>query len=294
MDFPLSASTTPKRTRRIAIFSASLATPQTTTFYTSTYKLAGNGVVESYEKVDRPEGNIAILRVRFGVVDADSGKSIVGEVYVHHIIGIAYPSYMFVCPDSGDYRWFAGAGNGSLSSSHPLPPGFAMVDGADSAWILVFRIENELDANINMKLMYTITYDNDVENYTTVFPLTFTLPNCDSATWNITGDSGNATVVTKSWNVTAPFTGVIILAAGHLHNGGMGLLLNDDTTNTVICKSLPTYDNGDPATGHITSMTACYNEIQVFQGDHLTLEAWYDNSIAREGVMGIMMAYIFT
>jgi len=77
-------------------FSAALATPESSTFFTSTYKLDANGVVESYEKVDRPEGNIAILQVRFGVVDADTGKSIVGKVYVHHIIGIAYPSYMFM------------------------------------------------------------------------------------------------------------------------------------------------------------------------------------------------------
>jgi hypothetical protein len=67
----------------------------------------------------------------------------------------------------------------------------------------------------------------------------------------------------------------IIWARGHLHSGGVKMVLYNNpkgrVENNVICTSLPKYD----ATGIITEMSLC-PEMAVKEGDTLIVESYYD------------------
>jgi len=261
------------------------------TFTTKPYFLAANGMIDSYQKVQRPPGIIAITSINFDVLDLE-GNSVLSSIYLHHIVLDEIPSYSFMCPKS-NARGLAGVGNATTPMK--LPSGYAMIIGSEpiSSWYLIFDVINELDMDMNVTMAYYITYDTDITGYQNVIPLSFNVLGCDHGVeFNVTGNGGPNSVATQSATVTAPFTGMMLLFIGHLHNGGIALAATDVTTGNVLCKTIPTYDNNDPATGNIVLQSECNDVVEVFVGDQIVVEAWYDNSIPRIGVMGLMISWV--
>ncbi|KAK7331287.1 hypothetical protein VNO77_25508 [Canavalia gladiata] len=86
--------------------------------------------------------------------------------------------------------------------------------------------------------------------------------------------------------------GYVIYGVGHQHVGAVGSTLFGQD-GRVICSSLPIYGNGTEAgneKGYVVGMSTCYpppGSVKIMDGENLTLEVSYSNSILHSGVMGL-------
>jgi len=261
----------------------------TTSYSSSSYFLPASGEINEWFQVQRPIGNIAITSVSFDVTDASTGNSIYGQIYLHHIVIESAPQHMFFCPDWTP-RWIFATGNASTPLNYP--GNYALIEGSQSTWFIGFDVLNMKSQGRWIVVEYTVTYDTNTNAYKNVVPVVFNVPGCANTQYNIPGNGGRGSIIKNSMIVSAPFTGTFIFSLGHLHNGGFAVSASDITTGTTICKSMPVYDNNDYTTGHILVQGECTNPVQVFQGDQLEIDAYYDNSKPRYGVMGIILAYM--
>jgi hypothetical protein len=96
------------------------------------------------------------------------------------------------------------------------------------------------------------------------------------------------------WSWTSTLTGRIVAAGGHVHAGGIGLTLDNATTNQRICGSSAAYGSGAMA-GHVTSMSTCsWDSLGALRsGDKLTLTSLYDSPEPQNDVMGIMLIAVY-
>ncbi|XP_045805134.1 uncharacterized protein LOC123898266 [Trifolium pratense] len=85
--------------------------------------------------------------------------------------------------------------------------------------------------------------------------------------------------------------GYVIYSVGHQHVGAIRSTLYGQD-GRVICNSFPKYGTGMEAgneKGYVVGMSTCYpkpGSVKLFDGEILTVEALYNNSIERTGVMG--------
>ncbi|XP_058765695.1 uncharacterized protein LOC131639211 [Vicia villosa] len=86
--------------------------------------------------------------------------------------------------------------------------------------------------------------------------------------------------------------GYFVYGVGHMHTGSIGTSLYGKD-GKVICSSIPIYGNSSEAgneKGYVVGMSTCYPQIgsiKILDGETLTLEAKYNNSIRHSGVMGL-------
>ncbi|MBI5310472.1 MAG: hypothetical protein HZB14_05535 [Actinobacteria bacterium] len=112
----------------------------------------------------------------------------------------------------------------------------------------------------------------------------------------------------QTYDATAPVTGALVGAAGHLHDHSLNLQVENVNRGGDLCVSLPGFgesagfiDTSLP-TGRkrISSMSACAGSPAgwMTQGDTLRMHARYyagpEHSHAVEGAMGIMLGYVDT
>ena len=116
--------------------------------------------------------------------------------------------------------------------------------------------------------------------------------------FDVPGTGGPGSTVARSVDVTLPMGGRIVAAGAHMHGGGTGLELSDQTCGTTLFRSLPTWGRvwprpilheGGPS--HMSTFTTEAG-IPVQAGDTLRLTATYDDSLPHTRVMGIMLAYL--
>jgi hypothetical protein len=105
---------------------------------------------------------------------------------------------------------------------------------------------------------------------------------------------------TLAW--TSPVTGRIVWGLGHVHPGGMGVVLTNETTGERICASRAGYGTARHAGGHpdpmaslVRSMSTCsWDSLgTVRKGDRLTVTSLYDAPTEVRGAMGIMSIAVY-
>ncbi|XP_045805131.1 uncharacterized protein LOC123898264 [Trifolium pratense] len=95
----------------------------------------------------------------------------------------------------------------------------------------------------------------------------------------------------KRASVPINTAGYIVYGVAHQHVGAIRSTLYGQD-GRVICNSFPTYGTGMEAgneKGFVVGMSACYpkpGSVKLFDGEILTAEALYNNSIEHTGVMG--------
>jgi hypothetical protein len=96
------------------------------------------------------------------------------------------------------------------------------------------------------------------------------------------------------WSWMSTLTGRIVAAGGHVHAGGMGLTLDNATTNARICSSRAEYGSG-AFDGMVTKMSTCsWDSLGALRaGDTLTMTSLYDAPKAMNDVMGIMLIAVY-
>ncbi|WJX11211.1 hypothetical protein P8452_01849 [Trifolium repens] len=104
--------------------------------------------------------------------------------------------------------------------------------------------------------------------------------------------NGSGCVDVKRASFPMQSGGYVIYGVGHQHAGAIGSTLYGQDGN-VICNSIAKYGNGAEAGNekcYVVGMTTCYPQpgsIKIFDGETLTLETNYNNSIRHSGVMGL-------
>jgi hypothetical protein len=179
---------------------------------------------------------------------------------------------------------------------------------------LIVDLMNE---NMVDKVVYlTMTYDivpGHPANYGDIKPVWFDVAQCLTSEWPAPYDKGNYTVPSMMWK--ANFEGDIIVAIGHLHDGGQRVTL--DVDGKRVCNSEASYGDtpeyvqkapmGHPnsATEHLSRMTACVDDKmavkKLARGQTWKLRAEYDydknkgvlHENGKQGnVMGIAIMYV--
>ena len=113
---------------------------------------------------------------------------------------------------------------------------------------------------------------------------------CGGSTYDVPGTGGPGSVykTTREW--TAPRDGMAIFSGGHLHDGGIDIILRDVTTDHVLCRGVATYHE-DPH--HVATINGCVIHEVVTAGHVYRVAARYDNSQPYDDVMGIMLTYVW-
>jgi hypothetical protein len=100
-----------------------------------------------------------------------------------------------------------------------------------------------------------------------------------------------------TWDVNRP--GEIVAIGGHIHDGGINIVIRNDTTGQVICDSRAGYGEtplyiDHHGTRHLSSMSTCIGRgvATVANGQRVTETAYYNMSEAVTDQMGIVMAFV--
>ncbi len=243
--------------------------------------------------VPRPPGNIGIKTMDFDLVDA-SGNPIPRDMaHLHHALLMNAAHTDVLCP--GREERFSGAG--AERTPLRLPNPYAYLVGQNDRWDSLWHIMNLSDAPKQVYIQYTIGYQTGatVANTRNVVPYFADVTGCGGSVFNVPGNGGPNSVYTKTLTWNAPTDGIMVYAGGHLHGGGMDLVLHDGFSGAE-CVMTAHYDMPMGMMGMMdppTSIDPCPAHNLVVHGKPYTLTAHYDNAQPYTNVMGIALAYVW-
>jgi stress up-regulated protein Nod 19 len=114
--------------------------------------------------------------------------------------------------------------------------------------------------------------------------------NCADSAYPVAAGPSN-----KVWRWTSTLTGRVILAGGHVHNGGIKVVFGNETTGEHLCTSYAGYGTNPAFQGSVESMSTCiWDRLgTVRAGEVLSIDTYYDPPEAQPDVMGIVLAYVY-
>jgi len=202
---------------------------QTQTFTLPAYRTPPNGGVSSRgEQMPLPHFNHKIGIKYWGdwkVVDANTDKEVtLGGVFFHHITA-------FRQHDSGEREFLTGCSDDRRTLGPELEDGYLqLVDSSptDPAIQGYYHIVNLMPHAVKMAVQYTVVYlaDDDIPE-DTIFVKAYFM----SAAYNVPGNGGVGSTHVEITETTAPTTGRVVSAVGHLHQGAFNVTLFDKSTN---------------------------------------------------------------
>jgi plastocyanin len=213
---------------------------------------------------------------------------------LHHVVFAKILGRDATCPSLGAERFYA-EGEERQILALPRPYGYPN-RGADR-WALVYMLMNHHAHELTGQIRYTVRYVTG-ETLVPVRPYWLDENNCSSSEFDVPGTGGRGSVFEKAWDYTLPEGGRIISGGGHLHGGGIGLELRDETCGQSLFTSEPTWGGPmpmpilhEPGPSHMSQFSTD-GGIPVASGTKLRLVARYDNSAPHTRAMGIMMIYV--
>ena len=107
----------------------------------------------------------------------------------------------------------------------------------------------------------------------------------DSA-YDVPGGGGPGSIHTRSITYTAPRNGTRVYTGGHLHQGGIDLILQQN--GTEVCRPTAIYMDG-----MLDAITYCDTPVSVTAGTTIRLTSRYSNEVPLTAVMGISLSYVW-
>lgn len=181
--------------------------------------------------------------------------------------------------------------SGNERTSGSFPRGFGYYIDNEDWWTGIFEIMNLVEQPqtvwVNVAVHYLPGSDTEVVPVT---PVWLDVDNCGDSEIDVPAGR-----TTTTWDWTSNVTGRIVTTAGHVHDGGTSITLSNATTGAHVCRSVAGYGTKPEYMGHIESMSGCtWDRIgAVRKGEVLRLSTVYDTPEPLEGVMGIMMAFVY-
>jgi len=210
------------------------------TFTLPAYQTPGNGGVSSRgEQTPLPHFNHKIGIKYWGdweVIDAETDKPLpLGKVFFHHIT-------VFRTHTNGkDREFLTGCSDDRRTLGPELPEGYLqIVDSSPTDENIqgYYHIVNLMPHAIKMAVRYRVVYvaDDEIPAHTSFVKAYFM-----STAYNVPGNGGVGSTHTQITETTAPATGRVITAVGHLHQGAFNVSLVDRKTQRVLVSSRAIY-----------------------------------------------------
>jgi hypothetical protein len=161
--------------------------------------------------------------------------------------------------------------------------------------VLVAHLDGMMgESDTYVQLDLDFTPQSEAADFTDVKPVWLDEENCSAdPVFTVRKGSGKNGLFTKRWDYTMPEGGNFISMAGHLHDGGRKLILEDKTAGRKIFTARATYGmHHEP--WYLTKMGS-FTELpgrSVEAGDLLQLSAIYNSTHTWHNVMGIMLGML--
>ena len=286
---------------------------------TSSCERTENGYVCLYGPVAVPSGEMVeittsvtppgepgyITSARATLVDGDGRRIAHHMVHLHHAVWLNPARNDMTCSSFGSFpnvdRFFA---SGKERTKMVLPDGYgyhwdntAAYGQPEPWWVLTAHLDGmhgEDEVYIRLNLGFVPQAEADAAGMTDVRPVWLDVENCSmNPVFDVRKGSGRNGRFRKSWTYVMPQGGNFVSMGGHLHDGGLKLVLRNKTTASEIFTSVATYGmRREP--WYLTGMSA-FSEVPgrpVAFGDEVKLTAVYDSRHTWRGAMGIMVGYL--
>jgi hypothetical protein len=184
-------------------------------------------------------------------------------------------------------RFFA-AGNERTGGT--LPQGFGYHYGADRVAGAVDIMNHSTEPQVVFVRTQVNWEPDSTPNMQPVRPVWLDENNCGDSAYPVTAGPSD-----KVWRWTSTITGRVLLAAGHVHNGGVKIAFANETTGAHLCTSYAGYGTKPAYQGSVESMTTCtWDRLgTVRKGEVLSIDTFYDPPEPQADVMGIVLAYVY-
>ncbi|MFN2390267.1 MAG: hypothetical protein ABR575_11790 [Actinomycetota bacterium] len=274
--------------------------------YRCTYgpiEIGAGKTVEFMSGMAAPSEAGYLTSARATLVDGEGEAISHDEVHLHHLVFLNPNEEDLMCDEyDGAFppyeRFFA---SGKERTPLQLPPGYgyhwspvAPQPYTQSApyWALVGHLDGVAGhADTHVQLTVGFTPDDQASGMVGITPVWFDVRNCRSApVFTVEKGSGRNGVYRETTRQEMPLGGRFIFMAGHLHDGGLWISLDDRTSGAHIFKSRATYASSHHGWDLARMGTfASLPGVAVSEGDILRLTAAYDSSRRWKDVMGIMV-----
>lgn len=181
--------------------------------------------------------------------------------------------------------------SGNERTSGAFPPGYGLHVGGSDWWTGIFELMNLVEQPQTVWVEVGVRYLPDTdESIKALEPVWLDVNNCDDSEIDVPAGR-----TTTEWDWASDVTGRVVMAAGHVHDGGVSIALSNATTGARMCKSVARYGTRPEFMGHIDTMSACtWDRLgTVREGEVLRISTVYDSPQPLRGVMGIMMAFVY-
>jgi len=292
--------------RRLAVaagtVAASLLVPgvahagtKTIVFTTPAISVPAYGVVTQPMAVASPKEDGYVVGLRAEIVDARGRVQGRSKVMLHHIVFGKIGAADATCGGSTQ-RFYA---EGEERTQMRLPAGYGYPNKASDRWYLLYMLMNHKPTTLEGYVRYRVTYVTG-ETLIPVSPVWLDVRNCTGfdPSFDVPGTGKRFSAYVRTMDWTAPTSGRIVAAGGHLHGGGIRLELHNATCGTTPFVSEPTWGGPvphpilhEPGPTHMSQFTSAEG-IPVAAGQTLRLTAVYDNGAPHTRTMGIMILYL--
>jgi Stress up-regulated Nod 19 len=249
----------------------------------------------STRPVHAPAISGLITRMHAYVTDRRGRRLASTQVMLHHAVfrRLIKPRWDQDCGRMRDAEPFYATGE--ENETLRLPDGYGISTHTGSQWRVRWMLMNHTDRPQRAFISYTVRVDQS-PLLQPVVPLWLRVVDCDHDQFRVPGGGGPGSVFTTGRTIAARAGGWIVAATGHLHAGALGLSLSQPACGgRELIKTQPVYAKTGltPTDGpvHVTGFASTPG-IPVAAGEPLSLTATYDNSIARDDVMGTMHLYL--
>lgn len=182
--------------------------------------------------------------------------------------------------------------SGNERTRFAMPRGFGYRASGGAPWGYAAEIMNHSSSAKQVYVEADVyTVPTSTKGMKPVTPVWLDVANCRDSEY--TAPPGRSH---KRWSWTSSLTGRIIGAGGHVHAGGVGMILRNTSTGSRICTSEAAYGTRGAFRTEVTQMSTCiWDRIgSVRKGQLLQIDTIYDSpGRALEGVMGIMMIAVY-
>jgi hypothetical protein len=244
------------------------------------------GPSELFTSVPRPDGDFAITKMDFDLVDAQGRPIGSDRAEIDHFVITNRSDRNPACPNGtfalrGAIVGAAGPERTVLQTGDP----YGIVVEDDDQWSGTYQLQSRSTEDQQVYLAYDLTYRRDVANVRPVTTYFGSATGCDTFTWPL---DGSGVPDTQSHFITVAEDARLIGAGGHLTEGGTHADWVNDRGRRL-CRSEVTY-GGD---GAIEGISTCPLAEQLRAGERLRFDATYANEQPAFGAMGIFTAYVW-
>ena len=236
--------------------------------------------------VAKPSGAFGLKTISFDIVDAAGTPLPHSAVHLHHVLLMNPARQDMFCSRSERF-----AGSGSERTPIELPDPYAYMVGSGERWNALWHIMNMSTTAQEVYIQYKVGYQPGAtaQNTRGVTPFFLDVTGCGNSEYDVPGDGGPGSVHTNTRSWTVPWDGYHVTAGGHLHGGGIDIVLRNESTGAE-CTMVAHYEHTHPhdAPG---SITRCPVHKRVLAGQEFSVSSHYDNSEPHAAVMGIVLAY---